>query len=102
MPRKSVFKGIAEAPIIYTNSINVRRTNFDIQIVVGVIEEATDSEIVTKAETVLYMSPQHGKAMAQALQNQIDKYEAMFGPIVVSPQPGMVDAGDDGDEEKGK
>lgn len=76
-------------PIVYyTNNIGVGSSNFDFTLVIG---HRIGQDNVNKApnpEDVLcniVMSPQHAKAFAGVLMQNIKQYEELFGPIILEP-----------------
>ena len=82
-PRQVVRKPAEDLRVIYTNSVLVAYSLYDIVFDFGQIEESSDTKIVTKDLVKVFMSPQHAKVLARVLNERIEKYENRFGPISV-------------------
>lgn len=75
-------------PVYYTNHIGIGMTNYDITMTVAhrmgpaePEEQITDEQIKCN----IVMSPQHAKAFANILIENIRQYEELFGTITVEP-----------------
>lgn len=78
-------KNETQNEVIYTNSVGIEASVFDIKLKLGYI--STNEENKTE-KTNLYevaMSPQHAKALSRTLENTIKKYEEAFGEIKLNP-----------------
>jgi hypothetical protein len=76
------------APIIYTNSIQVRASVHDIMFYLGLADPANPDDVKTRLVGRVIMSPQHAKALAVILNKHMEAYEAAFGPIPTEPKAG--------------
>lgn len=65
----------------YTNSINIRLSVYDVSLLFGEVEEATEDSFVVRQIARVTMSPQHAKALATLLSNRLEAYERQFGPL---------------------
>jgi len=72
----------------YVNSIQLRATLHDFQLVLGRIgpDPAGPTAVLTNFET-LYFSPSQAKALLHVLGNNVEAYESQFGSIVMPMQP---------------
>ena len=95
--RKIMLLDREKAPVFYTNSVQIIRSNFDFRFQAGMIESASPGELVVRVTAQLMMSPQHTKAFANALVQQVQRYEESFGPIVL--EPAVNDKQDENEEE---
>ena len=66
--------------IIYTNSIGVSASVFDIKLLINYISDSTEKN---EKENIceVAMSPQHAKAFLNVLQKTMKTYEENFGEI---------------------
>lgn len=67
----------------YSNHTGVASTNFDLKLLFGEIQSASESELIVIEHGDVTMSPQHAKALLNNLALAINKYESMFGEIKV-------------------
>lgn len=87
---KTVTRDLVVSPsfvTIYANDTQLQTTPWDIRFVFGEMSvEPRDGEVVMSVKQVaeVRMSPQHAKRVATILLEQLQSYEASFGPI---PQP---------------
>ncbi|MCX5807165.1 MAG: DUF3467 domain-containing protein [Proteobacteria bacterium] len=77
-------------PTIYCNQIRVVMSQWDMTIEVGEanFSKMTEGEngkknLPVEFKARIVMSPQHGKAVAQVLMDQIKKYEDDFGELKI-------------------
>jgi hypothetical protein len=77
----------AETPVIYTNTARVTSSFYDVQITFSEARQTGPSEVTTRAHVVVVMSPEHAKALADALNTAIEQYEAQFGKLRSIPTP---------------
>jgi len=72
----------------YVNSVQVRATMHDFQLVLGRIgpDPKTNSAVLLNFET-LYFSPSQAKALLHVLRNNVEAYESQFGSIVMPMLP---------------
>jgi uncharacterized protein DUF3467 len=71
----------ADTPVIYTNTARVTSSFYDVQIVFSEVRQTGPSEVTTRAHVAVVMSPEHAKALAEALNTTIEQYEAQFGKL---------------------
>ena len=70
--------------IIYTNSIGVEVSTFDMKLNLDYV--TTDNDTEQKIELCeVVMSPQHAKAFLETLTNAINMYEEKIGKIDLKP-----------------
>lgn len=68
-------------PAIYANNISLSVTQWDFRFVYGRIVHSDDKNVDIENEIMVYMSPQHAKAMSNILVENLKKYEETFGTI---------------------
>lgn len=87
--RQQIYKGTETAPTLYINSVQIGQSQFDLRLIMGVLEEANDERVVTRVNVAVYMTIQHAKIFAGLLNKQLEKFEEANGPIVLPklPQP---------------
>jgi hypothetical protein len=69
------------APVIYTDSVQVRASIHDIMLYLGLADPADPDNVSTRLVGRVIMSPQHAKALTDILVKNVEVYEAAFGPI---------------------
>lgn len=76
-------------PTFYTNYVGVGMSNFDFTLVMahrlGPIENPTAPPYPEEIVCNIIMSPQHAKAFAAVLNDNIRQYEELFGTIKIEP-----------------
>ena len=78
---------VAALPRFYCNFVKITHSVYDFQIVLGTQSaEVTSDEMTTLVEpkVLVHMSPQHVRVVAEMLQEQLRKYESVFGAIPTS------------------
>lgn len=70
---------------LYANSVNIRLTPWDVQLIFGEILEADERKLVIENHLAVTLSPQHAKALLNALSGQVQAYERQFGEIRYTP-----------------
>ena len=78
-------KSLEEIPSFYVNNTNATVSAFDFKLVFGQIFESSDKSVSIDPQTVVFMSPQHAKAVADLLINQIKIYEEKTGQHLSEP-----------------
>jgi len=78
--------GIEDAPVFYTNTMNIRPGIYDFDFVIGRLDVKSDGDVVATTVARLIMSPQHAKALSQLLAGSVESYEKVFGPIVTEAE----------------
>lgn len=73
--------------VFYTNSINFFVSMFDFILDVGIKAPAPDGSAVHNSIVKIAMSPQHAKAVAKILQENVRAYEEAFGTFPAAPNP---------------
>jgi Protein of unknown function (DUF3467) len=76
-----------DLPLVYTNSARVSSSFFDFRIIFSESRQTGPSEVTTTAHVAVIMSPEHAKALADALNTTIEQYEAQFGKLRPLPTP---------------
>ena len=76
----------------YANSVQIRISVWDFLLVFGRIAQTAPDSLTIHNSTGVYMSPQQSKALLNLLQQNVNQYEATFGPISLEqqPQPGGI------------
>jgi hypothetical protein len=74
-------KGLDNLPSFYVNNTSAMVSNFDVKLTFGQLSEASEEKLVVDPQLVLFMSPQHAKAVVDLLATQLKAYEATHGPI---------------------
>lgn len=75
---------------VYTNNVNFAFSPIDVQMICSRTVASMDTEIDAVEEVAnLIMTPQHAKAVALALQHNINTYEAKHGEIKMPENPQM-------------
>jgi len=81
-----------EAPRYYSNSIIITPAFFDFRMEFGEVLEVRGDEMVIREQAVIYISPQHAKALFELLKGRIALYEGLFGEIPKAPdEPKIAD-----------
>ena len=70
----------------YANSVQIRISVWDFLLVFGRIAQTAPDALTIHNSTGVYMSPQQSKALLNLLQQNINQYEAAFGPISLEQQ----------------
>lgn len=70
-----------DLPVVYTNSVELKLSPFDVVLLVGRVEEATKEHLVIRELVKVIMSPQHFKVLASVLSQNLAEYERQFGAI---------------------
>lgn len=79
MSREEHWVGIDTARRIYVNSAQIAISDHDVRLRMGVLVDATETQIVTKVEVDVFMSRSHAVAFMERLM-------AALGPQVVTPE----------------
>lgn len=74
-------KSTGDAPVIYSNNVNVRMTLYDFALAFGI---GADEDVATQA--VVHMSPQHALSLSILLDRFVESYQRHVGPIVLPPE----------------
>jgi len=69
----------------YSNSVQVRMSVWDFQLVFGTLHQVTPTEVDLKNFQCIYLSPQQAKALSNILSNNLAQYEQAFGRIALEP-----------------
>lgn len=70
-----------EIPVIYTNSMQLKISVFDLLLDLGVNIGIENDRARVKPVARIIMSPQHAKVLASLLDTHVKAYEAAFGKI---------------------
>ncbi len=72
--------------IIYTNSIGVEISTFDMKLNLDYVTTDTSNDTEQRINLCeVVMSPQHAKAFLETLQNAVNMYEEKIGKIDLKP-----------------
>jgi len=73
----------------YANSVQVRLSVWDFQLIFGTLEQTAADEVQISNFQGIYLSPQQAKALHSVLSHNLAQYEQTFGPISLeNPRPG--------------
>lgn len=78
--------GEQDLPSVYTNNVEVTATPWDFRLTFGEVVNATKSGITVRPNIRVVMSPQHAKAFANVLLNNVAEYEKRMGAISIPEQ----------------
>lgn len=70
----------------YANSVQVRVSVWDFQLVFGLASSETPDEVTIRNHQAIYLSPQQAKALYNVLGQHLAQYEQAFGPLNLEPQ----------------
>lgn len=79
--RKEVLIPMQDGLPIYSNNVNIQSSTYDIRFSFGEIVKVDQNELVTQERARVYMTLEHAKAFRYALDNNIKKYEELFGKV---------------------
>ncbi len=65
----------------YVNNAQISVSPWDFTIAFGQIAEVKDAKLIVQQRATVVMSPEHAKALANVLNNNIASYEKAFGEI---------------------
>ena len=70
----------------YANSVQVRVSVWDFQLVFGLASSDTPEQVTIKNHQAIFLSPQQAKALWNVLGQNIAQYEQAFGTLTLEPQ----------------
>ena len=70
----------------YANSVQVRVSVWDFQLVFGLASSDTPDQVNIKNHQAIFLSPQQAKALLNVLGQNIAQYEQAFGVLSLEPQ----------------
>ncbi|KAA6458685.1 DUF3467 domain-containing protein [Acidobacteria bacterium AB60] len=70
----------------YANSVQVRVSVWDFQLVFGLASSESPDQVTIKNHAAVYLSPQQAKALWNVLGQHLAQYEQAFGPLNLEPQ----------------
>jgi Protein of unknown function (DUF3467) len=70
----------------YANSVQVRVSVWDFQLVFGLASSDSPDQVTIKNHQAIYLSPQQAKALCNVLGQNIAQYEQAFGTLNLEPQ----------------
>jgi hypothetical protein len=70
----------------YANSVQVRVSVWDFQLVFGVASSESPDQVTIKNHGAVYLSPQQAKALWNVLGQNLAQYEQAFGTLSLEPQ----------------
>jgi hypothetical protein len=71
---------------VYANAVNLEMTPWDFSLLFGELKKSNDKVVIEHSVGII-MSPQHAKALAGVLLNQLKEYEKRIGEIKLPEQP---------------
>jgi hypothetical protein len=78
---------------IYSNSVQVRVSVWDFQLIFGLAHQESAEQVNVENSLGVYLSPQQAKALFNILGQNLAQYEQTFGVLALEPQPPMVPKG---------
>jgi hypothetical protein len=70
----------------YANSVQVKMSVWDFQLVFGTMQQDSAAEVNLSNFQGVYLSPQQAKALWSILGQNLAQYEQTFGKLVLEPQ----------------
>jgi hypothetical protein len=70
----------------YANSVQVRVSVWDFQLVFGLASSDTPEEVTINNHQAIFLSPQQAKALWNVLGQNLAQYEQAFGTLNLEPQ----------------
>lgn len=70
----------------YANSVQVRVSVWDFQLVFGLASSETPDEVTINNHQAIFLSPQQAKALWNVLGQNLAQYEQAFGTLNLEPQ----------------
>src|SRR5215469_17132035 len=70
----------------YANSVQVRVSVWDFQLVFGLASSEKPDEVTIRNHQAIYLSPQQAKALWNVLGQNIAQYEQAFGTLTLEPK----------------
>lgn len=71
---------------IYANSVQVRVSVWDFQLVFGLASSDSPDKVTIKNQSAVFLSPQQAKALLNVLGQNVAQYEQAFGTLNLEPQ----------------
>jgi hypothetical protein len=71
---------------IYANSVQVRVSVWDFQLVFGLAASETPDQVNIRNQAAIFLSPQQAKALWNVLGQNVAQYEQAFGTLNLEPQ----------------
>jgi hypothetical protein len=71
---------------IYANSVQVRVSVWDFQLVFGLASSDSPDKVTIKNQSAVFLSPQQAKALLNVLGQNLAQYEQAFGTLSLEPQ----------------
>jgi flagellar protein FlaG len=70
----------------YANSVQVRVSVWDFQLVFGLASSATPDQVTIRNHQAIFLSPQQAKALWNVLGQNLSQYEQAFGALNLEPK----------------
>jgi hypothetical protein len=70
----------------YANSVQVRVSVWDFQLVFGTASSDSPDKVTIKNQGAVFLSPQQAKALWNVLGQNVAQYEQAFGQLNLEPQ----------------
>ncbi len=71
---------------IYANSVQVRVTVWDFQLIFGTASSESPDQVNIRNQAAVFLSPQQAKALFNVLGQNLAQYEAAFGTLSLEPK----------------
>ena len=73
----------------YANSVQVRMSVWDFQLIFGTMQQTTATDVDLNNFQGIYLSPQQAKALWNVLGANLAQYEQTFGQLALEPIPAV-------------
>ncbi|MGD0829900.1 MAG: DUF3467 domain-containing protein [Terracidiphilus sp.] len=70
----------------YANSVQVRVSVWDFQLVFGLAASEAPDQVTIRNHSAIFLSPQQAKALSNMLVQNLAQYEHAFGALNLEPQ----------------
>jgi len=70
----------------YANSVQVRVSVWDFQLVFGLASSESPEEVTVRNHQAIFLSPQQAKALWNVLGQNLSQYEHAFGTLNLEPK----------------
>lgn len=70
----------------YANSVQVRVSVWDFQLVFGLASSETPDQVTIRNHQAIFLSPQQAKALWNVLGQNLAQYEQAFGALSLEPK----------------
>jgi hypothetical protein len=79
-----------EYPTIYSNIIGIGASPYDISIVFGVVDNATETEVMAKPLVKVLMAPEQAANVVKIISKMLERYQEANGQLRTSSTVDLV------------